>query len=138
MTLLEKAGKGILPDEILRAASEEGVPPERLRELVAEGRAVIPRNRVRGEIRPVAIGEGLRVKVNANVGSSRDRAAVSLELEKMPAAAAAGADAVMDLSTGGPIDEIRRAILAECPVPLGTVPVYQAAADAASRGKSWV
>jgi phosphomethylpyrimidine synthase len=76
--------------------------------------------------------------VNANVGSSRDRADVALELEKMRAAVSAGADAVMDLSTGGPIDEIRRAILAECAVPVGTVPVYQAAADASSRGKSWV
>ncbi|HEY5765286.1 MAG TPA: phosphomethylpyrimidine synthase ThiC, partial [Candidatus Deferrimicrobiaceae bacterium] len=138
MTLLEQARKGILPDEIVRAAQEEGVAPERMRELVAEGRAVLPRNRVRGEIRPVAIGEGLRVKVNANVGSSRDRAEVELELAKMRSAVAAGADAVMDLSTGGPIDAIRRAILAECPVPLGTVPVYQAAADAVLRKKSWV
>jgi phosphomethylpyrimidine synthase len=99
---------------------------------------VIPRNRKRGDIRPVAIGEGLRVKINANVGTSRDRADIEVELEKTRVAVAAGADAVMDLSTGGPIDGIRRAILAECPVPVGTVPVYQAAADAASRGKSFV
>src|SRR3970040_1862584 len=100
------------------------------------GRASSPATRKRGEIRPVAIGDGLTVKVNANVGSSRDRADISLELEKMRAAVAAGADAVMDLSTGGPIDEIRRAILAECPVPIGTVPLYQAAADAVGKGKS--
>src|SRR4030067_206530 len=93
--------------------------------------------RARGA-RPGAMGEGLRIKVNANVGSSRDRADVSLELAKMRVAVAAGADAVMDLSTGGPIDDIRRAILAECPVPVGTVPVYQASADAVTRGKSWV
>jgi len=138
MTLLHRARSGKLPDEIARAAAEEGIAPETLRERIAGGRAVIPRNRRRGEIRPVAIGEGLRVKINANVGTSRDRADIEVELEKTRVAVAAGADAVMDLSTGGPIDEIRRAILAECPVPVGTVPVYQAASDAASRGKSWV
>jgi phosphomethylpyrimidine synthase len=138
MTLMHRARTGNLPEEIARAAAEEGIAAETLRERVASGRAVLPRNRKRGDIRPVAIGEGLRVKVNANVGTSRDRVDISAELEKTRVAVAAGADAVMDLSTGGPIDEIRRAILAECPVPLGTVPVYQAAADAASRGKSWV
>jgi phosphomethylpyrimidine synthase len=138
MTLLHRARSGQFPDEIVRAAAEEGVTPESLRANVAAGRAVIPRNRKRGEIRPVAIGEGLRVKINANVGTSRDRADIAAELEKTRVAVAAGADAVMDLSTGGPIDGIRRAILAECPVPVGTVPLYQAAADAASRGKSWV
>ncbi|MBI5342572.1 MAG: phosphomethylpyrimidine synthase ThiC [Deltaproteobacteria bacterium] len=138
MTLLHRARSGKLPEEVARAAAEEGIAPEKLRESIAAGRAVIPRNRKRRDIRPVAIGEGLRVKINANVGTSRDRADISAELEKTRVAVAAGADAVMDLSTGGPIDEIRRAILAECPVPVGTVPVYQAAADAASRGKSWV
>ena len=138
MTLLHRARSGKTPEEIVRAAAEEGVAAEKLRESVAGGRTVIPRNRKRGAIRPVAIGEGLRVKINANVGTSRDRSDIGVELEKVRVAVAAGADAVMDLSTGGPIDEIRRAILAECPVPLGTVPVYQAASDAASLGKSFV
>ena len=102
------------------------------------GESSFPRNRKRREIRPVAVGEGLTIKVNANIGSSRDHADISLEMEKMRAAVACGADAVMDLSTGGPIDAIRRAILAECPVPIGTVPLYQIAADGNSRGKSWV
>ncbi len=138
MTLLTRARNGEVPPEIAQAAADEGIAPETLRESVAAGRAVIPKNRLRKSIRPVAVGAGLRVKVNANVGSSRDRADVALEIEKMRVAVAAGADAVMDLSTGGPIDTIRRAILAECPVPVGTVPVYQAAADAPARGKSWV
>ena len=138
MTLLHRARTGNLPEEIAKAAAEEGVSPEKLRELVAGGRAVVPRNRKRREIRPVAIGEGLRVKINANVGTSRDRTDIDVELEKTRVAVAAGADAVMDLSTGGPIDKIRRAILAECPVPVGTVPIYQAAVEAASRRKSWV
>ena len=138
MTLLHNVRNGVLVPQVALAAAEEGISPEKLRALIAAGKAVIPRNRKRKDIRPIAIGEGLRVKVNANVGSSRDRADVSLELEKMRVAVAAGADAVMDLSTGGPIDEIRRAILAECPVPVGTVPLYQAAADAVGKGKSWV
>ncbi len=138
MTLLHRARSGKTPEEIVRAAAEEGVAAEKLRESVAGGRAVIPRNRRRGAVRPVAIGEGLRVKINANVGTSRDRSDIGVELEKVRVAVAAGADAVMDLSTGGPIDEIRRAILAECPVPVGTVPLYQAASDAASLGKSFV
>jgi phosphomethylpyrimidine synthase len=138
MTLLHRARKGELSTEIVRAAHEEGIAPERLKDLVAAGRAVIPRNRKRREIRAVAIGEGLRTKINANIGSSRDRADMALELEKMQVAAAAGADAIMDLSTGGAIDAIRRAVLAACDLPVGTVPIYQAAADAAARGKSWV
>jgi phosphomethylpyrimidine synthase len=138
MTLLHKVRNGVLVPQVALAAAEEGISTEKLRALIASGKAVIPRNIKRREIRPVAIGEGLTVKVNANVGSSRDRADVSVELEKMRVAVAAGADAVMDLSTGGPIDEIRRAILAECPVPIGTVPLYQAAADAVAKGKSWV
>ena len=138
MTLMHRARQGEIPPAIALAAQSEHVAPEKLRDLIAAGRVVIPRNRIRREIRPVAIGEGLTIKVNANVGSSRDRADISLEMEKMRAAVAAGADAVMDLSTGGPIDEIRRAILAGCPVPVGTVPLYQAAVDGNLKGKSWV
>ena len=138
VTLMENARRGELTPDLVRAAKEEGIPPEKLGELVATGRAVLPKNRKRKGIRPVAIGEGLRVKVNANIGSSRDRADIELEIAKVRAAVSAGADAVMDLSTGGPIDEIRRAVLRECPLPLGTVPVYQAAVDAVSRKKSWV
>ena len=69
MTLLHNARNGILSPQVALAAAEEGIPPEKLRGLIASGRAVLPRNRKRREIRPVAIGEGLRVKVNANVGS---------------------------------------------------------------------
>ena len=138
MTLMQRARRGEIPPQVALAAESERMEPGALRDRVAAGKAVIPRNRKRRDIRPVAIGEGLLTKVNANVGSSRDRADLALELEKMRVAVAAGADAVMDLSTGGPIDAIRRAILSECPVPVGTVPVYQAAADGNLRGKSWV
>jgi len=122
MTLMHRARQGEIPPAVALAAQSEHMDPATLRDRIAAGRVVIPRNRKRREIRPVAVGEGLTIKVNANVGSSRDHADIALEMEKMRAAVAAGADAVMDLSTGGPIDEIRRAILAECPVPIGTVP----------------
>jgi phosphomethylpyrimidine synthase len=138
MTLMYRARRGEVTPEITQAAQDEKIAPEKLRSLIAAGKAVICKNRLRRPIRPVPVGEGLTVKVNANVGSSRDRADIALELEKMRAAVSAGADAVMDLSTGGPIDEIRRAILDECPVPIGTVPIYQAAADGTRAGKSWV
>jgi phosphomethylpyrimidine synthase len=138
MTLMYRARKGEITPEIARAARDEKVDPEKLRALIASGRAVICKNKRRRDIRPVPVGEGLTVKVNANFGSSRDHADIGLELEKMRAAVEAGADAVMDLSTGGPIDEIRRAVLAECNVPLGTVPIYQAAAEGYLAGRSWV
>jgi len=138
MTLKEKAQKGIITDEIKEAALAEGMSPEKLVRLIGEGKAVIPRNVQRKKVRPVAIGEGLRVKVNANIGSSRDRINIEEELEKLDAAVAAGADAVMDLSTGGPIDEIRKRILERCQVPVGTVPIYQAASEAHVKGKSFV
>ncbi|MGB3095403.1 MAG: phosphomethylpyrimidine synthase ThiC, partial [Candidatus Deferrimicrobiaceae bacterium] len=74
MTLLHNVRNGVLVPRVALAAAEEGIPAEKLRGLIASGKAVIPRNKKRKEIRPIAIGEGLTVKVNANVGSSRDRA----------------------------------------------------------------
>ncbi len=138
MTLMYRARQGEITPEIARAARDEKIDPDKLRSLIAAGKAVICKNKRRRDIRPVAVGEGLTIKVNANFGSSRDRADINLELEKMRVAVEAGADAVMDLSTGGPIDEIRRAVLAECDLPLGTVPIYQAAAEGYMAGKSWV
>jgi phosphomethylpyrimidine synthase len=121
-----------------RAAEAEGIPAEALRTLVADGAAVIPfNNRLPERVRAVAIGKGLRTKVNANLGSSRDRADVELELCKARVAEEAGADALMDLSTGGDLHAIRRAILAETSLPLGTVPVYETAARADDAGREF-
>lgn len=128
-----KAQKGIPTPEMERVAKEEGIPLEALMALVAEGRVVIPANPRHPNLAPKGIGEGLRVKVNANIGTSPDHADLEEELRKLEAALGAGADTVMDLSTGGDLDEIRRAILAHCPVPLGTVPLYQAAVEAAQK-----
>jgi len=129
VTLLDDARRGRVP-EVETVAGEEGVDPEKLRRAMAEGRVVIPRN-VAGRARPLGIGEGLRVKVNANVGSSKDRADLDLEVQKARVAVDVGAHTVMDLSTGGDIDAIRRAIIKEVDVPIGTVPIYQAGVVAA-------
>ncbi|NPB09387.1 MAG: phosphomethylpyrimidine synthase ThiC [Thermodesulfobacteria bacterium] len=130
MTIKEKAQKGILTPEIEACAREEKISPEKLLKLVAEGKAVVPANRRANLSRPCAIGHGLRTKVNANIGTSRDIPDVEPELKKLEVALAAGADTIMDLSTGGPLDDIRRLIRERCPVPLGTVPIYQAAVEA--------
>ncbi len=129
MTLLDDARKGRVP-EIEAVAKDEGVDPERLRRSMAEGRVVIPRNAA-GRARLLGIGEGLRVKVNANVGSSKDRADLDEEVRKARIAVDYGAHTVMDLSTGGDIDAIRRAIIEAVDVPIGTVPIYQAGVVAA-------
>jgi phosphomethylpyrimidine synthase len=135
MTQLELARQGIVSDLVKHAAAIEGIDPELLRQRVAAGTAVVCHNVRRKNGLPLAVGEGLRTKVNANIGTSRDDLSIDKELEKARVAVAAGADAIMDLSTGGPVDEIRRAIIAETDACIGTVPLYQAALDAVNRQK---
>ncbi len=113
------------------AAEAEELDCELVRRGVAEGTIVVPANPRRLNLRPCAIGTGVSTKVNANVGTSSDHGTAETELEKALVAAECGADAVMDLSTGGDIGAIRRAILAACPLPVGTVPIYQAGIEAA-------
>ncbi|MDH4226913.1 MAG: phosphomethylpyrimidine synthase ThiC [Deltaproteobacteria bacterium] len=139
MTLIEAAKSGNITEEIKITAKKEGVDAETLRARIADGTAVITLNSKRRKaIEPLAIGKGLRTKINANIGTSQDRMDVAMELEKLKAAIDAGADAVMDLSTGGDIDAIRKAVMAASTIPVGTVPVYQAAMDSAKKGKSFV
>lgn len=133
MTLLELAREGKITDEILAVAKEEGLEPEFVREKVASGRVVIPKNKLRDGKRILGIGEGLSVKVNANIGTSPDIADISQEEQKLAYAIRAGADTVMDLSTRGDLSQIRRLILAQSPVPVGTVPIYQAAVEVARK-----
>ncbi len=118
-------------------ARTERVDPAELRMLVRTGRVVVLRSR-RRRCRPVAVGKSMTVKVNANIGTSPDRCGVERELAKLAAAVEAGADTVMDLSVGPDVDEVRRAVIAESAVPVGTVPVYQVALDARRRGRSFV
>ena len=116
-----------MPQEIEGVAKREGLEPGKLARLVAQGRVVIPRNVHRSVPKPAGIGEFLTTKVNVNLGTSQNLDSPEAEVEKALAAAAAGADTVMDLSTGGDLDLVRRKILDSASVPVGTVPIYQAA-----------
>jgi len=127
MTLMEETSRGRVPQEIEVAAKREGIEPEKLARLLAKGRVVIPRNLRRESLEPMAVGEQLSTKVNVNVGTSQSLDSPQMEVEKALAAVAAGADAVMDLSTGDDLDLVRRKILDAVCVPVGTVPIYQAA-----------
>jgi len=130
MTQTEKARKGVLTPVLKKVAAAEGIPADVLAERVARGHVVIPFNPIHSPARPAGIGRGLRTKVNVNLGTSRDFPRLADELRKVRISLAYGADALMDLSTGGDLRKIRRAILARTPVPLGTVPIYQAAVKA--------
>lgn len=125
MTLIEDAKKGKTPPEVEIVAKKEEVDPEKLLQLLARGRVVIPKN-ARREIDPIGVGETLTTKVNLNLGSSRGLADPEAEVEKAVVAMNAGADTVMDLSTGGDLDLIRRRVLEAVKIPVGTVPIYQA------------
>jgi phosphomethylpyrimidine synthase len=135
MTQLEAARKGIITPEMERVAKDEMQSAELIRERVAIGHLTICGNKRRGALglpQPICgVGKGLRTKVNANIGTSGDYPDLDGEIAKMHAAVDAGADALMDLSTGGPLREIRQRILEECAVTIGTVPVYDAAVKAA-------
>ncbi|NPV84156.1 MAG: phosphomethylpyrimidine synthase ThiC [Candidatus Aminicenantes bacterium] len=138
MTLMDRARKGISSPLIKKLAGEEKISPEELLSLVARGRVVIPYNRNHSPRRPAAIGLRMRTKVNVNLGTSRDYPDLKTEISKLKISVKYGADAVMDLSTGGDIKAIRKKLLSLSPLPLGTVPVYQAAIEAISRRGSIV
>ncbi len=125
MTRIESAKSGEITEEVRRCAELEGVSPEILSRDIADGVTVILRNNIH-RIEPVAVGKGLKTKINANIGTSKDRISFEEEMEKLDALVRYGADAVMDLSTGGPIKDMRRLMLGKSPVPIGTVPIYEA------------
>ncbi|MDK2856507.1 MAG: phosphomethylpyrimidine synthase [Bacillota bacterium] len=132
MTQREAALAGRITPEMERAAAREGVTPEFLRAGLAEGSICLPANPAHTGLDPLAIGRGLRTKVNANIGTSQDFPETEKVIAKLKVAVEAGADAVMDLSTGraADIDRTRRAVLRAAKVPVGTVPIYQAAVEA--------
>ena len=130
MTRIEITKKGIITDEIREVAASEGISPEILASDISTGLAVIPRNMTRS-IRPVGIGKGLKTKVNGNIGTSKDKISFDEEIEKLDVLVRYGADAVMDLSTGGLIKDLRRLLLKKSPISVGTVPIYEAAIFAA-------
>jgi phosphomethylpyrimidine synthase len=137
MTQIELARKGATSKEMEEISQREGIEVEILRRRVASGKIVIPRNVVREDITAIGVGYGLRVKVNANIGTSPDRSSAEEEIKKAEIAVRYGADTLMDLSTGGDLDKIRRRIM-EIPVPLGTVPIYQIAVEATRKKGSIV
>jgi phosphomethylpyrimidine synthase len=132
-TQLELARAGQMTDVIRRAAAKEPISAEQLRDEVAAGRAVVPANRVHLETNlvPAAIGRAVTIKVNGNIGVSSVRSSLEGEIEKMRVGLEAGADAMMDLSTGGDLDAIRRELIARCTAPFGTVPIYEVIVDRA-------
>ncbi|MEM2873616.1 MAG: phosphomethylpyrimidine synthase ThiC [Nitrososphaerales archaeon] len=135
-TQIIAARQGIITEEVRKVALEEGLSAERLRDRVARGKVVITRNNGRNSSKPIGIGQGLRTKINANVGTSLDVCDLNLELEKAKVAIKYGADTIMDLSTEGDLDLIRNTILKEVQVPFGTVPVYQAYIETVRRSKN--
>jgi phosphomethylpyrimidine synthase len=128
VTQLEFARSGIITDAMRRVAQRERLDPELIRSELARGRLIIPANRhhLAQSLDPVGIGIVCSVKINANIGNSAVTSNIEEELKKLHMAVHYGSDTVMDLSTGGDIPEIRKAIIAASPVPLGTVPIYEA------------
>jgi phosphomethylpyrimidine synthase len=130
MTQLKKARDGVLTPEVTYVAEKEKIDPSYLGEMVAQGRVVIPANRNHRNLKPCGIGEGLLIKVNSNIGTSSDHIDLEEEMSKLEVSIEAGADTVMDLSTGGDVDLIRRKIIGASKIPIGTVPIYQAVIEA--------
>ncbi|MCX9075270.1 MAG: phosphomethylpyrimidine synthase ThiC [Candidatus Methanoperedens sp.] len=127
-TLREKANSGIVTAEIKKVASKEGVNAETVRKLLSEGAIVIPKN-INSRSESIGIGRMMRTKINANVGTSKDYVDIETEIQKAVTAERYGADTIMDLSTGGDLDQVRRRIMEAVKVPVGSVPIYQAAGN---------
>ena len=125
-TQMHYARKGLITEEMNFVAVREKVTPEFIRDEVARGRMIIPANINHTNLEPMCIGVGSRCKINSNIGNSATTSNIEEELEKLRYSVKYGADTVMDLSTGGDIPEIRKAIIAHSPIPIGTVPIYEA------------
>ena len=127
-TQMHYARQGRITEEMEFVARRENLAPELIRSEVARGRMIIPANIAHTNLEPMAIGIASKCKINANIGNSSTTSNIAEELEKLGYAVKFGADTVMDLSTGGDIPRIREAIIAHSPVPIGTVPIYEALA----------
>ena len=125
VTQLHYARRGFITEEIRYVAGREHMEPEAIRDEVARGRMIIPANVNHTSLEPMCIGKAARVKINANIGNSQTTSDIEAELEKLRTSVKYGADTVMDLSSGGDISRIRRAIIEASPVPIGTVPIYE-------------
>src|SRR5438309_11889878 len=131
VTQMHYARRGIITEEMNFVAQREKLSPDLIRSEVARGRMIIPANIRHAELEPMCIGVASKCKINANIGNSATTSNLDEELAKLSYAVKYGADTVMDLSTGGDIPRIRKAIIEASPVPIGTVPIY----EALSRGR---
>lgn len=138
MTQLSEAKKGRITPEMRKVAQQEGISEKILGERIAKGEIVLPKNVVHNLFFPKAIGKGVKTKVNTNIGTSPELADIDLELEKLKVSEEAGTDTVMDLSTGGDLDKTRRSILKNSHIPVGVVPIYQAAIESIAEQGSLV
>jgi phosphomethylpyrimidine synthase len=129
MTQLDFARRNIVTTEMEIVAEKENILVKELMKNIAKGNVVIPASKLHKNLDPIGIGNKLKIKINANIGSSPDKAELQYELEKLRVCIDAKADTVMDLSTGGDIDNIRREIIKNSNIPVGTVPIYQAACN---------
>ena len=125
-TQIHYARRGVITEEMEYVAGRENQPPDLIRDEVARGRMIIPANILHTNLEPMAIGIESKCKVNSNIGNSAVTSEIEQELEKLDYSIKYGADTVMDLSTGGDIPRIRQAIIDHSPVPIGTVPIYEA------------
>src|SRR5499427_2273830 len=125
-TQLHYARQGVITEEMHYVARREKLAPELVRDEVARGRLIIPANINHKNLEPMCIGVASKCKINANIGNSAVTSNIEEELEKLRYSVKYGADTVMDLSTGGDIPRIRQAIIDHSPVPIGTVPIYEA------------
>jgi len=125
-TQMHYARRGIVTEEMEYVAQRERLTPETIRDEVARGRLIIPANVNHRNLEPMCIGVASKCKINSNIGNSAVTSNIDEELEKLRYSVKYGADTVMDLSTGGDIPRIRKAIIDNSPVPIGTVPIYEA------------
>ena len=133
MTQIDLAKQGVISPQVKQIAEREGVSQEVIQQYTAEGKIVIPANVNHANLVPCGIGKDLTVKINANIGTSSDYGDIASELEKLRIAIRFGADAIMDLSTGGDISAIRQAVVATSTIPVGTVPIYQTGIESIER-----
>ncbi len=132
-TQMYYAKQGIVTEEMRYVAQVENLSSELVRSEVARGRMIIPANINHTNLRPMAIGIAAKCKINSNIGSSALASDPQMEVEKLKVSEQYGADTLMDLSTGGDLDEIRKAVIAEATIPIGTVPIYQILHDVGNK-----
>ncbi len=138
MTQIESAKKMIITEQMKTVAAKESIDVEKLSQLMAEGKVVIPANKNHKNLDPIGIGKCLRTKINANIGTSGDFDKIEDELKKIDMVVKYRADTVMDLSTGGDVSKIRRVLIERSGIPFGNVPIYQMAKDIAVKGGTFV